>query len=332
MNSDPNDDRNNDPNDDRNNNSYYSTNSERTGSKSNDLNNPAKNNLDSNMANSQYHSRFNNQYDSMNLNLIDIAGGIIDIHAHIFSDKLAAKAVKFIGDHYQIPMHGQGLLEELRESAITSGVSQVVILSSATKPSQTESVNRWLSAKQDERFTAFGTLHPDSDCLEADLELILKLGLKGIKLHPEFQSFSIDDKKMDAIYRLVEGRLPILMHVGDPITDLSSPIRLLRVIHRFPELQIIAAHLGGYERWEEAKECLIGLPIYIDTSSALWAMEPEEAIEIIRMHGVERVLFGTDYPVNTHAQELELFNRLQLSSVERQLILHDNAAKILMFV
>ena len=87
--------------------------------------------------------------------------------------------------------------------------------------------------------------------------------------------------------------------------------------------------LGGYERWEEARETLIGLPIWLDTSSALWAMSPEDAVDLIRAHGVDRVVFGTDYPVNNHARELLLFNRLDLTPLERQAILHDNGARLL---
>ena len=258
-----------------------------------------------------------------------IRGGIIDFHTHIFPAALARKAVTFIGRHYGIPMNGNGLLEELAESADAAGVTGVVILSSATKPSQTDTVNRWLAERQDSRFMAFGTLHPGSKDVEAELETLMELGLRGVKLHPEFQQFDIDDPKMDRIYRAVGGRLPILMHVGDPKMDRSAPVRLLRVLEHFPELKMVAAHLGGYERWDEARKTLIGLPIHIDTSSALWAMSPEEATDLIRAHGTDRVVFGTDYPVNTHLQELVLFNRLHLTILERQAILHDNAAKIL---
>ncbi len=258
-----------------------------------------------------------------------IKGGIIDFHAHIFPETLAHKAVTHIGRHYGITMNGNGLLEELAASAEASGVSRVVILSSATKPSQTNTVNHWLAERQDSRFIAFGTLHPDSDTVEADLDMLLSLGLHGVKLHPEFQVFDIDDPKMDRIYRAVGGKVPILMHVGDPKLDHSAPIRLMRVLERFPDLRIVAAHLGGYERWDEARKTLIGLPIHLDTSSALWAMEPEDALELIHAHGVDRIVFGTDYPVNNHAQEMALFDRLALTDEERQAVLHDNAAALL---
>lgn len=260
-----------------------------------------------------------------------ISGGIIDFHTHIFPEELAGKAVSFIGSHYGIRMKGNGLIEGLLKSADEAKIERMVILSSATKPSQTATVNRWMAERQREnqRFIAFGTVHPHSRHLAAELEDMMALGLRGIKLHPDFQAFNIDDPRMDVVYRTVGGRLPILMHVGDPNLDHSSPTRLRRVIDRFPDLRIVAAHLGGYSRWDEARRTILGLPVWIDTSSALWCMPPEEAEDIIRSHGVGRVVFGTDYPVHDHATEMVYFNRLALTQAERQAILHDNAAALL---
>lgn len=258
-----------------------------------------------------------------------IRGGIIDFHAHIFPEAVAERAVQNIGTHYGIDMHGKGRLDELDASADATGVSRIVLLSTAIKPSQVTSVNSWLAGFQNERYVAFGALHPLSGDPEGDFDRLLSLGLHGVKLHPEFQVFDIDDPNMERLYRCIGGTVPILMHVGDPRYDHSAPVRLRRMLDKYPDLRIIAAHLGGYERWEEARETLIGLPIWLDTSSALWAMSPEEAVDLIRSHGVERVIFGTDYPVNDHARELVLFNRLALTAEERQAILYDNGARLL---
>ncbi len=258
-----------------------------------------------------------------------IRGGIIDFHAHIFPDAVAERAVRNSGDHYGIDMYGRGRLDELDASADTAGVSRVVLLSTAVKPAQVTSVNRWLAGFQNDRYVAFGALHPLSEDPERDFDELLSLGLHGVKLHPEFQRFDIDDPKMERLYRVIGDKVPIMMHVGDPRYDHSAPVRLRRMLDRHPELRIIAAHLGGYERWEEARESLIGLPIWLDTSSALWAMSPEEAVDLIRAHGVDRVVFGTDYPVNNHMRELALFNRLALTGAERRAILHGNGARLL---
>lgn len=254
---------------------------------------------------------------------------IIDCHTHVFPENIAAKAVAQIGNHYGITMHGTGLMEDLIKSADQNSINQVVIHATATRPHQVVSVNQWIAQQTSERVIGFGTLHPDFQNIEAEFERIIESGLKGIKLHPDFQGFYADDPKMDRIYKAIGNKLPILMHAGDENQDHSSPVRIARVLERFPDLTVIAAHLGGHRKWQEATENLIGKNLYIDTSSALWFMEPDEALTLIRSHGTKRVLFGTDYPIVYHHMELELFHKLGLTQEEKADILYNNAASLL---
>ena len=158
---------------------------------------------------------------------------------------------------------------------------------------------------------------------------MLTLGLRGIKLHPDFQKFNIDDERAFPIYEAAEGRLPILFHTGDDRYDFSSPKRLARILERFPKLVAIAAHLGGYRDWVDAAVNYGNPRVYIDTSSALMFVPPEQAVNIIRAHGISRVFFGTDSPMWSHKGEMERFNALPLTPEERRLILHENAEKFL---
>ena len=62
--------------------------------------------------------------------------------------------------------------------------------------------------------TGLGALHPDSEDIEGDIADIISLGLKGVKMHPDFQKFNIDDKKCYKIYELCEqNNLPVLLHM-----------------------------------------------------------------------------------------------------------------------
>ena len=79
-------------------------------------------------------------------------------------------------------------------------------------------------------FIGFGTLHPETENMEAEIEKIIAGGLKGVKIHPDFQKFNIDDEKVFSIYELCEGRLPVLVHMGDDRYEFSRPHRLLNVI------------------------------------------------------------------------------------------------------
>lgn len=255
--------------------------------------------------------------------------GIIDFHAHAFPEPIARKAVDHIGSHYELNMAGNGTLSDLTASAERSGVRYVVFHSTATKPSQVRSVNDWIIQHAGGMLIGFGTIHPGFENPEAEIDRVIEAGLKGIKLHPDFQGFDADCPEMDRIYRHIGSRVPILMHAGDRKLDHASPARIAHVLEKFPELRLVAAHLGGFEQWDEAETFLIGKNLWIDTSSALPYMAPQRALELIRKHGTDRVLFGTDYPITYHDKELALFNRLGLSEKEKDAILYQNAARLL---
>ena len=257
---------------------------------------------------------------------------IIDFHTHAFPKVLASKAVNNIGSHYSIPMSGTGKIEDLIKSAQKADITYLVLPSTATRPNQVQNINNWI-AKQvrfsEGRIIGFGTLHPDMDGIEKEFNRIISLGLRGVKLHPDFQGFKADAPELDKIYSLLENRLPLLIHAGDANLDNSSPERIARILDRFPKLTLIAAHLGGYMQWREAMEYLAGKNLYLDTSSTLHYMDTEFAMQIIKTHGAKRIVFGTDYPAVLHTDELERFMALKLSRQERQDILYNNAARIL---
>ena len=256
---------------------------------------------------------------------------IIDMHAHIFPEKIAEKAVDSIGKYYGVKMRRNGTVDGLLESGRNINVSRYVIHSSATTVEQVKAINNYVSSVQTahSEFVGFATLHPGLRDAGAEVERIISLGLKGVKLHPEFQHFSIDDEDMMHVYEAVEGKLPVLVHMGDQNVDSSSPVRLARILDRFPGLTVIAAHFGGYRMWDLSCKYLIGKNLYMDTSSTLEFIKPERAVDMIRKHGVDKMLFGSDYPMWDHKEELERFLALDLTEEERRAVLFGNANKLL---
>lgn len=256
---------------------------------------------------------------------------IIDIHAHIFPDKVAQKAVESIGDYYGVSMRGKGTVEGLLESGQKIGVGRYVVHSSATTVEQVRSINDYIYSIQSEfsNMIGFGTLHPGLEDATLEVKRMLSLGLHGVKLHPDFQGFNIDDNTMLPIYEALEGKLPVLIHMGDQHSTASSPSRLAKILDRFPRLVVIAAHFGGYNMWDQSAEFLIGRNIYMDTSSSLYFLTSQRAVNMIRRHGVQKMLFGSDYPMWEHKEELERFMNLDLSDEERTAILGANAKKLL---
>ncbi len=257
---------------------------------------------------------------------------IIDSHCHVYPDKIAEKATAGTGGFYDMIPQMNGKISTLLEHGARAGIEHFIIQSVATAPRQVSGINHFIAesvASGNGRFTGLGTLHPDSDGIEAELEEIIELGLKGVKLHPDIQGIAIDDPRMQKIYGLCEGRLPMLIHTGDSRFDFSNPNRMLPVLEKYPDLTVIGAHFGGWSVWDEAVEKLSKYKnFFVDSSSSLYAMTPERAKELIMAYGTDRVLFGTDYPMWEPEAEMERFMKIDLTDEQREEILCANAERL----
>ena len=257
---------------------------------------------------------------------------IIDCHCHVYPDKIADKAVKSIQSFYDIEMGYDGRNSTLIENGRKNGVKHYIVFSVATTPKQVQSINSFIADTVKESgglMTGLGSLHPDSDNIEEDLKHIKELGLKGVKLHPDFQKIAIDDERCERIYELCSGEMPVLLHTGDYRYDFSNPDRLIPILEKYPELTVIGAHFGGWSVWDEAVAKLSSYEnFYVDCSSSFEWLTPERTGEIIRAYGADKVLFGTDFPMWGYEQELERFSALGLTEEETEKILYKNAVGI----
>ena len=254
------------------------------------------------------------------------------MHAHVFPENVASKVVSQLEQYYNMTWQGSGVVPDLIQSIEAAGVSKTLIFSPATKPTQVSVINDYISSlcRNDERFIGFGTVHQDFQDIEQEIARFSSLGLRGLKLHPDFQQFYIDDPRMDRIYRAVGSTMPILIHVGDENFDHSAPERLARVMDRMPEIVFIAAHFGGYCRWDDAKKYLFGREnLYIDSSSCFHKISYAECRELVRLHGADKVLFASDYPAMLPANAIEGILKMELTPQENELIFYKNAEKLL---
>jgi len=258
---------------------------------------------------------------------------VVDVHCHIYPQKISDKAVASIGNFYDIPMHHNGQAQSLIEVGDRAGVTHFIVHSVATVPNQVRYINEFLAetvAESNGRMIGFGTLHPDSPDVIKDIDHLIELGLRGIKLHPDFQKFLIDEERALKIYEYAEGKLPILFHIGDYRYEYSHPQRLANIMKRFPNLVCIAAHFGGWTMWEEGVKYLAGLPnLYTDCSSSLFAITPEKAKELVEAYGADRVIFGSDYPMWDAQEELQRLATVGLSEEEMDMIRYKNVSKLL---
>ncbi|HOP99955.1 MAG TPA: TatD family hydrolase [Acetivibrio clariflavus] len=259
---------------------------------------------------------------------------IIDFHVHCFNDELAAKAVPQLAKCANIPARLDGTILSLKESMKKAGVDKSVVLSIATKPSQTEKINNWTALIQDDSIIGFGSIHPENENWKEELLRLKENGIKGIKLHPDYQKFFVDDKKMYPIYEeAIEQGLIIIFHagvdIGLPEPYHATPERLRRVIDDFPGGKFVAAHMGGFEYWDEVEKYLVGTEIYFDTSYSVRFMNEQQVRRIINNHGYKKILFATDSPWGDQSEEVQKIREFSFGYEIESAILGLNARELL---
>lgn len=256
----------------------------------------------------------------------------IDSHVHIFPDKIAAKASVGVGGFYDMMTRHDGSVAVMLQEEDKAGVSRVIAHSVATTPAQVDHINTFIMATHDAnpgRIIPFAALHPDTPDMENVIQGIIDSGFRGIKVHPDFQEFKLDEPRSLKMFSMIAGKLPVLIHTGDFRYDYSNPNRMGKLLDELPELTAICAHLGGWSVFDEARRVLSGRKLYVDTSSSLYDLKPDHAAELIRAFGADHVMFGTDFPMWTPSEEIERFEALPLTEVEKEQIYHITAEELL---
>ena len=257
---------------------------------------------------------------------------IIDIHTHIYPDEIAQKATDSVRNFYSIGCDTMnGTVDMLLEKGKQAGIEKYVILPVGIRPDRVRHINDFIQqqAKAHSCFIPFGTVHAAMDDLSDEVERLLALNVKGIKMHPDSQQFPIDDIRLFPMYEAIRGRIPVLLHMGDHRYNYSHPVRLRKVMDMFPGLKVIAAHFGGYSMYETARELLQDTDCVMDLSSSMMFMEPGVPEKYINLYGAERIAYGTDYPMWDPVTEVERFLRLDLTDDQKEQIAYKTATRIL---
>ena len=260
---------------------------------------------------------------------------IIDFHTHCFPDKLAARAVQRLSDAGGgLMSYADGTLEGLRQQMTQHNIDLSVVLNIATKPEQQTNVNNFAASLDKESdLIAFGSVYPGAPDAFEELERIKELGLKGVKFHPEYQQFAVDDPRWKPLYRKIsELGLITVFHAGVdygfPPPYGCMPDGLASVLDCF-ETPVVAAHWGGLQYGEDVLRHLCGREVYLDTSFGYGRLSKYHAEMIIEKHGVDRLLFATDSPWHTAAMEWRLLNTLGLTEEEKEKLTCTNAKRLL---
>lgn len=260
---------------------------------------------------------------------------VIDFHTHCFPDKIAERAIgKLSYVSGGLKYYSNGTANGLKKTMADENVDAAVVLNIATNEHQMQSVNDFAASINDNKHIfAFGSVFPTAKNVMDELERIKSLGLKGVKFHPEYQRFYVDDEMMKPIYKKISQLgLITVFHAGKdygfPAPFHCMPENMKNALRWF-DSPVIAAHWGGMNVAEDVVKNLCGSDIYFDSSFGYGQMSRASAIEILEKHGTDKMLFGTDSPWHTASIEKRLLNTLKLTDSESEAIYCGNAKRLL---
>jgi predicted TIM-barrel fold metal-dependent hydrolase len=264
---------------------------------------------------------------------------IVDVHTHAFADDLAGRATPALAEHGGVVASYDGTITGLIGSMDRAGVAVSVVQPVATKPSQVRTINDWAArvnrpdATSARRIVAFGAMHPDFEEPAVEIARMADMGLPGIKMHPGFQEYVPDEPRLRPIYEAARDQgLWMLLHAGGdivPVTPHGTPETYVQVLDEWPGLKLILAHMGGWRFWEAAAEHIIGRDVYLDTAYTPGHLPDSEFVSLVREHGADRVMFGSDGPWADQATEIRKLQTIGLNEAELSAVLGGNAQRVL---
>ena len=199
-------------------------------------------------------------------------------------------------------------------------------------------------AKENPNLIPFISVDPVMDAEDMRSEILDKVenhGARGLKFESGDQRFYINDRRLWPAYESAEEiGLPIYIHSGRVFASdkqYAEPKYLEELLANFPKLSVVMGHLGlGY--WEQAlsvgkkyprlSSCCTSLLNWQLKSIGMEPLSDEELVSLIRNFGVERIMFGSDYPIFDIARIIHDILELPLTEWEKRLILGENAIRI----
>ena len=268
---------------------------------------------------------------------------IIDFHTHIFPDKIAKLTVdklhELSGNIPYTDGSETGMIKALERANADIAVSLPVL----TKPTQFESVFKF-ALEVNSRFTfskesvlSFAGMHPKCDNIRKKMKLVKENGIKGVKIHPDYQGTFIDDDGYIEILKCAKDLdLIVVTHAGVDDGYIGEPVRcppelVKKVIKKVNHDKFVLAHYGAHKMWKEVYNVLAGENVYFDTAFTLHEIESDLFTKILEKHGEDKVLFATDCPWRDICDDVSIINSFNLKEETKNKIFYKNALKLLGF-
>ncbi len=259
---------------------------------------------------------------------------IIDFHTHAFPDRLAKRAMPALEREGKIKSFHDGKVASLLRCLDAAGIERAVLCSIATKPEQFPAILKWSKEVSSERLVPFPSIHPADPEAIARIHAIRDAGFQGVKIHPFYQEFALDEPRMLPLFEVMqELNLIVVCHCGFDIAfpreRRGDPQKILRLHQTFPRLKFIATHMGAWEQWEDVERLLIGKPVYLETSFSIELLGRDRARRMVLAHPKEYVLFGTDSPWTGQRESIRSVQDLELGQEREEAMLFGNADRLL---
>lgn len=260
-------------------------------------------------------------------------GPIIDTHTHpLVNDRNQMVASRHAAEDYANRLSHTGVVKAAALTIAHEG--------RLAETAEDNDAVLALGDKFDGLFFPVCSVHPrDGEAALDELDRVAAAGARWLKLHPNTQEFDVDDAAVrPVVARAGEHGLPVLFDAHSPF-DPAQPGKFVKLAVACPDATLILAHAHGHHFADLlVYDILNKYPwwrrnVYVDISgtAAQLAGGPfaEQFVWVLRKFGIDRVLFGSDYPLFEPGEAVDAVRSLGFSDTELAQILHDNAAALL---
>ncbi|MCP3900835.1 MAG: amidohydrolase family protein [Desulfobacteraceae bacterium] len=258
---------------------------------------------------------------------------IIDAHVHNFSSKIVANVTKKEEMAELLCLETEKAKERLSITNLEKRMKicniDAALLLPTAPVTMVEKINTSFieTTKNKKHLFTAGTLHPKLKNIEKELKKLSENNIKAIKLCSFSQSFKLDSKETFTLFSKIQNfnrtenySFFIILdtftlahnYFGTSPENTTTPELITIVVKKFPKLNFIAAHMAGLKAsFQIIKKHILKYDnLFLDTSNATHTLSIDEFVGLLKIHGPEKIIFGTDWPWFDFKKEHEIVDSL----------------------